>query len=182
MKRLGFLLITIGFLAACYATVLDPTEVAWGLFVPTTLVAVLGVVLVRIGTRRIAFHADTVASNIDDIETSLTRIAGTVAMLNREKGTIHTYDMRHQIDELLTDDLNTFVDARETIATQYGLHAYADVMSHFAAGERYLNRVWSCSADGYIDEVNAYLERAEEQFNDTLARFQGLQGGEAAQT
>ena len=177
MKRLGFMLITLGFLAAAYATVLHETEVEWGLFVPMALVAALGVALARISARRHAFHADTVAANIGDIDASLASIADTVAMLNRERGNIHTYDMRHKIDDLLTDDLNTFVDARETIATKYGLHEYADIMGHFAAGERYINRVWSASADGYIDEVHAYLAKAEEQFGDTLARFQRLRTG-----
>ncbi len=66
--------------------------------------------------------------------------------------------VQHRIDELFPGDLNTFVEARETIPHVYGLQAYADVMSHFAAGERYLNRVWSASADGYVDEVRTYLE------------------------
>lgn len=177
MKRLGYLLITIGFLGASYAAVLDHIEVHWGLFIPMFLVSVGGVALARIGSRRIAFHADTVASNIDDIDTSLTNLAANVARLARDKHDIHTYDMRHRIDDLLLDDINTFVEARETLATKYGLHEYADVMSHFAAGERYLNRVWSCSADGYIDEVNTYIDRAAEQFSDTLERFRQLEKG-----
>ncbi len=175
MKRPGFLLITLGFLAASYATVLHASEVNWGLFIPSVMIAVVGVVMARIGSRRIAYHVDTVASNINDIDTSLGRIVETVGMLNRERDNIHTYDMRHKIDDLLVEDLNIFVDARETIATKYGLHEYADIMSHFAAGERYINRVWSCSADGYIDEVHAYLAKAEDQFKDTLARFKKLQ-------
>jgi len=48
------------------------------------------------------------------------------------------------------------------------------VMSCFAAGERYLNRVWSASADGYIDEVNAYLVKAQEQFVDSLDKIKKL--------
>jgi hypothetical protein len=47
-------------------------------------------------------------------------------------------------------------------------------MSHFAAGERYLNRVWSASADGYIDEVNTYLDKAQEQFVEALAQVHQL--------
>ena len=39
-------------------------------------------------------------------------------------------------------------------------------MSRFAGGERYLNRVWSASADGYIDEVHAYLTKARDQLAD----------------
>lgn len=179
MKRLGNILLTVGFLAACYAAVLHPTQVHWGLFIPSTLVAVAGVVIARLGARRIAFHADTVASNIEDIDTSLGTITEVVARLNRDREKIHTYDMRHKIDELLTEPINTFVDARETIATKYGIHEYADIMSHFAAGERYINRVWSCSADGYIDEVEIYLARAQEQFGDTLERFRALRARDA---
>ena len=40
----------------------------------------------------------------------------------------------------------------------YPLQAYTDVISYFASGDRYLNRVWSASADGYIDEVTTYLD------------------------
>jgi len=42
----------------------------------------------------------------------------------------------------------------------YGLQSYADLMSAFACGERYVNRAWSASADGYIDEVRASLDTA----------------------
>ena len=44
-------------------------------------------------------------------------------------------------------------------------------MSAFAAGERYLNRVWSASADGYVDEAREYIERAREQFVDAKNRL-----------
>ena len=48
----------------------------------------------------------------------------------------------------------------------FGLQTYADIMSHFAAGERYINRVWSSSADGYDAEATTYLAKAMEQFAD----------------
>ena len=90
--------------------------------------------------------------------------------------------MRHRIDELFIDDIDKFVDARESIAHRYGLAAYGEVMSTFAAGERYLNRVWSASADGYIDEVNAYLEKAREQFVDSLEKIRQLKTNPDLQT
>ena len=46
----------------------------------------------------------------------------------------------------------------------YGLQVYADIMSNFATGERYINRVWSASADGYENEAATYLEKAAGQF------------------
>lgn len=47
-------------------------------------------------------------------------------------------------------------------------------MNPFAAGERYLNRVWSTSTDGYIDEAHIYVTKAREQFESALEVFQGL--------
>ena len=43
--------------------------------------------------------------------------------------------------------------------TQFGLAAFADVMTAFASGERSINRAWSASADGYFDEAESCLER-----------------------
>jgi len=43
------------------------------------------------------------------------------------------------------------------------------------AGERYINRVWSASTDGYVDEVRTYLKRATEQFSEALNLFAKLQ-------
>jgi hypothetical protein len=62
-------------------------------------------------------------------------------------------------------DLDAFVQARESVAHRFGLQAYAEVMNPFAAGERYLNRVWSAAADGYLDEALEYIGRAREQFH-----------------
>ena len=42
----------------------------------------------------------------------------------------------------------------------FDLQTYADWMSSFAAGKRYINRVWSASADGYDAEAREYLQCA----------------------
>jgi len=57
----------------------------------------------------------------------------------------------------------------------FELQNYADVMGAFAARERYINRVWSASTDGYIDEVRSYLDRATHQFREARALFAKLQ-------
>ena len=58
----------------------------------------------------------------------------------------------------------------------FGLQTYADIMSSFAAGERYINRVWSASADGYEGEAATYLEKAAQQFADAQRQLQEAQG------
>ncbi|UCC98726.1 MAG: hypothetical protein JSW66_02290 [Phycisphaerales bacterium] len=174
MKLVGFLMVTVGFIAAALATVVDENAVRWLWYIPALVAGAAGVVAIKIDNARQSKTEHHVASRIETVESSLERIAANINKLNANKASIDTYDMRHRIDELFIDDLEMFVDARESIAHRYGLAAYGQVMSSFAAGERYLNRVWSASADGYIDEVNAYIEKARAQFAESLEEIRRL--------
>jgi hypothetical protein len=62
----------------------------------------------------------------------------------------------------------------------FGLQAYADIMSSFAAGERYINRVWSASADGYDVEAAKYLDKAAQQFAGTQEQLSAISSQTAA--
>lgn len=167
-------MIVIGFIAGALLSVVDELEVQWGFFVCALIVGAIGVVLVQSGKRQHTKSEEKLTSNIQNIQASLSRIAENITQLNAAKDSINTYDMRGRIDELFSDDLAVFVQARESISHLYGLQAYADIMSYFASGERYLNRIWSASADGYIDEVNIYLDKAQQQFADALAKVRRL--------
>ena len=168
-------MVTIGFIIASLAAVVDEDMVKWLWYVPALALGIAGVVVIRTHVARRTKADHHVAANIETIEASLGRIAANIDRLNADKHAIDTYDVRHRIDELFADDLETFVDARQSIAHRHGLAAYAEVMTAFAAGERYLNRVWSASADGYIDEVHEYLAKAKDQFAETLALLHRLQ-------
>lgn len=174
MKKAGYLMIVIGFIAGALLSVVDELEVQWGFFVCALIVGAIGVVLVQSGKRQHTKSEEKLTSNIQNIQASLSRIAENITQLNAAKDSINTYDMRGRIDELFSDDLAVFVQARESISHLYGLQAYADIMSYFASGERYLNRIWSASADGYIDEVNIYLDKAQQQFADALVKVRRL--------
>ncbi len=167
-------MVIVGFITAALASVLDENTVRWLWYVPALIVGAAGVAAIKINEARQNKTEHHVASRIETVDSSLERIATNIKKLNADKHSINTYDMRHRIDELFVDDLEMFVDARESIAHRYGLGAYGEVMSDFAAGERYLNRVWSASADGYIDEVNAYLDKAQAQFVESLAKIRDL--------
>jgi len=177
MKNFGYILITAGFLAGSLAAVVDKQQVQWNYFVIAIAIGAAGIVLVRFAKRNIITSEGKLASNIQALETALARIVENITQLNAQKQSIDTYDVRHRIDQLFLEDINIFVQARQTIVHVHGLAAYGDVMNHFAAGERYLNRVWSASADGYVDEVNAYLEKAQAQFVDSLEKIQQFKAG-----
>jgi membrane protein implicated in regulation of membrane protease activity len=174
MKLAGYALIVVAFLAAAYVAVAQPLLVDWQSFGALLAAGVVGVVLVRLAVRREAHHEEVLSANISAIEASLGHLATAAERLDEAKGGVDVYDLRHRIDADFADDLGAFVAARESIAVSFGLEAYAAVMNPFAAGERYLARVWSASTDGYIDEAHEYLTRAREQFAEALATFRGL--------
>ncbi|MHC4461037.1 MAG: hypothetical protein ACYS30_06330 [Planctomycetota bacterium] len=174
MKKLGYLMITVGFIGGSLTAVVDKENVRWDYFATLLVVGVAGVAFVQTSQRRKSKAEGELVSNMQSVEASLGRIVENITRLNAEKQSINTHDIRHRIDELFLEDLMKFVQARHSIAHAYSLSAYGDVMSCFAAGERYLNRVWSASADGYVDEVNAYLDKAHTQFVDVLQKVRQL--------
>jgi hypothetical protein len=138
------------------------------------VVAVVGVVILRVASRKRKSAVDKVTAEVRTVEECLARLAHGVGDLERARDAVDVYDLSREIDQRFSGDLQRFVDARESIAVAYGLSAYAGVMSHFAAGERYLNRVWSCSVDGYIDEAHKYLGHARDQFVEGHNRLKKL--------
>lgn len=163
MKPIGLIMIGVGCLGGAYVACLDPKAIEWAWFIPFLVVGAVGVLLVQIATRRAATQADVLAAHINDIERSMAQIVVHIRSLDDKKSEIDVYDLPDKIDELFRTPISTFVDARETLGHIYGLQAYADIMGEFAAGERYLNRVWSASAEGYIDEAHTYLSKARTQ-------------------
>jgi hypothetical protein len=174
MRQLGYLLITVGFLAGSYFTVVEREGVPVVLYLTSFAVGVLGVALARIAIHRATRSAHVIEANIAAIASSLERVVSRVEALARDKASIDVYELRHHIDRELPEHLDAFVQARQSLAHTYGLAAYADVMNPFSAGERYLNRVWSTSTDGYVDEAHTYLDLAREQFAETLEVFRRL--------
>lgn len=176
MKRAGYLLITAGFLAASYFAVVRAVGVPVASYLVALGVGIVGVILVRLALHREASHEDVLAANLGAIDESLNEIVKRVGDLDARKDEIDVYDLRLLIDRDLPAHLDAFVLARHSIAHRFGLQQYADVMNPFSAGERYINRVWSASTDGYIDEAHDYLELSRQQFEEAQVVFRKLQG------
>ena len=165
MQRLGYLMVAAGFLAGAFATSLDVENVRWTLFAVAAVIAVVGLITVK---RQAAAHARSDAvleMNRSELRESIGNVVRDIAQI-RSSGEAHGAQLRDQIDLRLRNDLRRFAEARESMVHLFGLQTYADIMSCFAAGERYINRVWSASADGYDEEATVYLGKAEEQFGE----------------
>ncbi len=165
MKSIAYLLLIAGFLGGAYATALDTEVVNWTLFAIAAAAAVAGVLLAKHADRAHATSGAVLESNRSELLESIGNVVRDLGeMTNGEP--LKGEPLRHWIDEKLRPDLRRFVEARESMVHLFGLQTYADIMSEFAAGERYVNRVWSSSADGYDEEAERYLERAAQQFKD----------------
>ena len=174
MRHFGYLLITVGFLGGSFEVVRQVEGVNAASFLVWLGIGIVGVVVAQRARKAEATDVEVITTNVRAIESSLEVLTAEAKKLNAEKSEINVYDLRHRIDAAFMADLVKFVDARESIAHSYGLKAYAEVMNRFAAGERSLNRVWSASTDGYIDETSNYLEKAATHFEDALTTFQTI--------
>jgi hypothetical protein len=174
MTQLAYLLIAISFLTASFMASLDPTQVDWMYMMPAIAIGIVGVVILRRGHHAAAKDDSAVRERLATLEQSLANINKNLRALNADKVSLPPYEVRFDIDRLFRQDLNNFADARQAMAHRFGLKQYADVMSAFAAGERYINRVWSASADGYIDEIQMYIEKATRQFQEAEDKFATL--------
>ena len=172
MKNTGFLLLAAGFLAAAYATALDTAATNWALFIPAAFAGIIGVVLVKRQSRGEARSEQVLSANRAELNESLGNIVSSLEQMDEAGDSISTADLRTEIDTRLREDLRRFADARESLIHLFGLQSYANVMSDFAAGERYVNRVWSASADGYDGEARTYLGKAAAQFRAARQRLE----------
>jgi hypothetical protein len=164
MNKLAYLLISTGFVGGAFVAVLDPTTVQWGWFAGPAIAGLAGVFLLRNSVHGAASADHKLDEGVDTLRQSLDSIVANLKDLNERRDELPPHEVRFDIDRLFRNDLNAFADARECMIHRFGLRNYANIMSGFAAGERYINRIWSASTDGYVDEVRLYLDKALHQF------------------
>jgi len=184
MKAIGYLFIVVSFLLTSTIASLQPNllvdaaadpNVNWTWFLPALAIGVAGIAMVRLGEKQ-AHTEDSLGAGMDTLSGCLDRVTRHIRELDEGKSEIDVYDLHARIDERFPDDLNAFADARKTIIHVHGLDAYARVMNAYAAGERYLNRVWSASIDGYVDEARAYLGHSRREFDEARRQLGSLAG------
>lgn len=180
MINLGKFITIAAFLAGAFLASVDQEVVNWVYFVPVIITGVVGVYMLKSGEKAAAQNDSLLASDKQLLTDSLNNILTNLRELDGRKDKVPTYEMRYEIDKIFRDDLANFANSRDSMKHLFGLMAYADIMSSFAAGERYLNRVWSASTDGYVDEVLMYVAKAHSQFEHALEEWNKAQANASA--
>jgi hypothetical protein len=164
MKNFGFFLVVAGFLGGAFVASLDVRDVSWSFFAAAAAVATLGLITYKRQIGALARSESVLEVNRNELRESIGNIVESLRDINSGELTRGAV-LRDRIDLRIRDDLRRFADARESMVHLFGLQTYADIMSDFATGERYINRVWSASADGYDSEADDYLKKAAVQFD-----------------
>lgn len=172
MRKLGHILMWSGFLITSLVAMRQSDTVNWGMYAATATIGLAGVVLLRRTASSDAKQVHAIHGDLQTLETSIARLVDQVRAIIRDKDSTNVYDVHGLIDSELAGDLAAFADAREAMMHGLGLKAYASVMDVFARGERFVNRAWSASADGYIDEVWASLDTAESMLAEAQSTLQ----------
>jgi len=170
MKKIAYLLLVAGFLLGAYATALDVENVEWTLFVIAAIAGVAGVAIAKRADHAEATAGDVLETNRSELKESIGNIVRDLRQMT-DGEMAKDEQLRDWIDQKLRPDLRRFIEARSSMVHLYDLQTYADIMSEFAAGERYVNRVWSSSADGYAEEAATYIKKAAEQFAEAQSQL-----------
>ena len=173
MRVLANLLLAVGFLGGAYVTVAHEDDIDWSLFGLCAFALLVGVVLSGMLRRADTAH-DKTSEDIDTLDGSLSQLIERLSKLNADQAAgddAGVFEVHRRIDDDLMEDLDRFVERRESMIGRFGLQTYADVMNAFAASERLINRTWSASADGYLDEVRTCLGLAEGEMRSALDRL-----------
>lgn len=136
--------------------------VNWVWYGVSLAVGFVGVVLIRMDRSRSTGKSEKTTANLAEIQAALNRLVLNTRQLHKESSGLPPSKILSRIDDDLGDDFATFAEGRNSITAELGLATFADVMSHFAAGERAANRAWSAAADGYVNESESCLQRAAE--------------------
>ena len=172
MRLLGGLLLMLGFFGSAFVAVrhadaeqLEWQTIEWGWYAVAFAVGLIGVILLRVTAKSTGTQAHKLDADLVAMKSSLASLVDKLTAMTTGRNDIGVYDVHGRIDDELMVDLNTFVEARESLIHLYGLQPYADLMNRFALSERNINRAWSASADGYIDEVWICMERARQEMS-----------------
>lgn len=172
-RTLGLILLGVGFLSCAFVTVRTKdsmeagwSSIAWPAYVPAFLVGAAGVVLLRLSAHSAATQTHRISTDLKAMDESLAAIRAALSEIRADEENLDVYAVHDWIDAQLVEPLGLFVEARETLSRAFGLQLYADLMSKFALGERNINRAWSASVDGYIDEVRICLSNADHLMNE----------------
>lgn len=137
----------------------------WTWYLVSAAICFGGVCLLRMASKSTDSTGEKSVSNLKQIKASLAAAIVNAKELNNSVAKFKPRQTLEFIEEKLLSDLSDFAEGRDSITAEYGLEVFANVMTQFAAGERAINRAWSASADGYVEEAETCVQHGLNMLN-----------------
>lgn len=135
-------------------------------------VVILAVLLNQKGRKKAIQQSDGEKSVSVQISTWLDEIDARLKQLNSgeslEERAANLASLQEDVVFSVTESKNRLISAK-------GFSFYARFMSEFAVAERFLARAWSAAVDGYLEESNTYLDKAQDFFKQSKNQLRSHQ-------
>lgn len=170
IKKVGTVLMYIGTIASLTAAARIPPD--YVIFWTSCGLLIIGIVFRKLSRKR----KDEILNSKDirELKEYLQNALQEVKSLNASRQELTCESLYPGIDKITSNFLYNFGLGCHSLQTNFGVQGYNAVMGHFALAERYLNRVWSASADGYLEEAIDYLIKAELELSESLVAIEQL--------
>ena len=146
-------------------------QIPWVYYGISAGVCFIGVVLIQVQRQSKQVQSESNLASIGQLVVALENAAVGIQSVHKDLESVPPSHTVAAIDDQIVPHLINFADNRDAISNEFGLSVFADVMTDFAAGERAVNRCWSASADGYLDESDTCLKRASEMIQSALTKL-----------
>jgi len=146
--------------------------VYWPGYLAACAVGICGAALIRASAKSATSNDYHNQAGVEQLTNTLQALAIEVDRLAAALPTLAPEEAVPWIDTHCVPLCSDFADNREVMKAAFGLEGFAAVMSEFASGERFLNRVWSAAADGYMEEAWRSLQTSQRFFHAALNELQ----------
>lgn len=142
----------------------------WAVVAGGILILCAGIAWARIARgRRASDGANAGSDRAIEVMKSALASAQTRTKTLRERAPAAALDeVAKECEAIVRDCVEAVAAQQESLSRIYGFAGYAQVMTPFAAAERWLNRAWSAASDTHRPEVLSSLDRAIEHIDEAL--------------
>jgi hypothetical protein len=130
------------------------------LFAAGLAACIAGLLCWRVGLRREDVAAQDTSLGPKALLRLIIDCRRAVAQVRNDFSKLDPDVVRDRIDSLLNTYFEPVVENRSRLIEHYGMRRGADLLLQFAFVERYINRVWSATADACPAEARAALDTA----------------------
>lgn len=142
----------------------------WAVVVGGILILCAGIAWARIAQGKRASEGTTAGSDraIEVMKSALASAQARTRSLRERAQSTALDQVASECEAIVRDCVEAVAAQQESLSRIYGFAGYAQVMTPFAAAERWLNRAWSAASDTHRPEVLASLDRALEHIEEAL--------------